>query len=80
MIKTVFIASIILCLNLNAKDAPKIVQVEVISNDVHPSDLEGRINKFLIQKKIQRQDILDIKFLEDPKRILVIYETKYEEK
>jgi len=86
MIKSTCVLLIVLCLNLNANEDPKIkpeskiVQVEVISNDMRSSDLEWRINRFLIEKKIQRQDILDIKFMEDPKRILVVYETKREEK
>ena len=88
MIKTAWLISTILSLNLNAKDITKmedeknikIIQVEAFINE-NTKHLESEINKFLIAKKLKRCDLIDIKFqTSDSKRALLIYEISYDEK
>lgn len=58
----------------------KIIQVEAFVED-GTKDLESSINKFLVSRKIQAADLIDIKFQCDgSKRALIIYEIDYEEK
>jgi hypothetical protein len=62
------------------KMTPKIIQVEILV-DSDSKTLKAMINNFLIDKKIQREDLLDIKFqTSDYKRALIIYEVNYEKK
>jgi|GEM_PF-5552830 hypothetical protein len=88
MRKVTLLLSTILCLTLNAKDnkkmeqesSMKIVQVEILV-DTDSKVLKSLINQFLIDKKIQRENLLDIKFhVSDYKRALLIYEVNYQEK
>lgn len=58
----------------------KIIQVEALVED-DTKDLESSINKFLVSRKIQRGDLIDIKFqTQGSRRALIIYEVNYEEK
>lgn len=58
----------------------KIIQVEAFVNEDTKS-LESDINKFLVQRKIQRSDLIDIKFTSSgTKRALLIYEITYDDK
>lgn len=88
MIKTILIIGATLSLNLYAKDGhkmekqmnAKIIQVQLIA-EMQSDKLENRVNKFLIDKKIKRDDLIDIKFTtSDYKRALIIYEVNYEDK
>ena len=86
MIKTILISSAVFCSGIYAKEIKKmenetkIIQVEAFVNEDTKS-LESDINKFLVQRKIQRSDVIDIKFTSyGTKRAFLIYEITYDDK
>lgn len=57
-----------------------IIQVQVVSED-ESFKMESKINKFLIERKITRDNLIDIKFArsEGYRTSLIIYEVELEE-
>lgn len=57
----------------------KMIQVEMIVEE-ESKNLESKINKFLYERKITRDDLVDIKFIKGStyKNALIIYEVKFE--
>jgi hypothetical protein len=85
MIKKV-IPFLILCLilvsaNIPRKEKMKIVQAKIIYEHTTPQ-LNSKLNEWLIQQRIQREDVISTHFHCDgvAKRVLMLYEVEYTEK
>ena len=85
MKKTLFLLTIFCSLNAaeptnkDKKMTSKIVQVEFLSSSSGSKQAETLVNKFLIEKKLTRQNILDIKLgrTQNFVTVMLVYEIEY---